>query len=84
MIPSRVQKEIKQIPSGDRERVIGAIKKLKRTLKPHGAVLLARGVYRVRVGRYRVVYKFIEDKNTIIVGRAIKRDKRTYKRLKDI
>jgi len=40
-----------------------------------------KGTYRVRVGRYRVVYIILDDEQAIVVTRVRKKDESTYKGL---
>lgn len=47
----------------------------------HGAIALKGydAVYRLRVGRYRIIYQVLEEEITIIIIDVPKRDERTYK-----
>ena len=57
-------KEIEEIDSGrDRERIIGRIRALSANARPAGCEKLSGQYerYRIRVGRYRVVYAIEDD-----------------------
>jgi mRNA interferase RelE/StbE len=64
--PSAV-KEIKAIsPKKDRQRIIGRISKLADNPRPPGCEKLSgQEKYRIRQGRYRIVYS-IEDQDLIV------------------
>ncbi len=45
---------------------------------------LARDVYRLRIGRYRVIYKILEKEGVILIGKVALRIERTYKGLEEL
>ncbi len=51
----------------DRQRIVARIRSLSEDARPQGSEKLAGGVdrYRIRVGRYRIVYA-IEDRQLIV------------------
>ena len=63
------EKQLRRIAKSERHRVVDAIQGLAQTPRPHGARKLQGydEVYRVRVGRYRVVYEIVEDRVVVIV-----------------
>jgi mRNA interferase RelE/StbE len=75
---SKVEKELAQIPKGDRERVIARVGKLAEDPRPSGIKALAPNIYRLRVGPYRVIYKVYDDERTILIGRFARRSEGTY------
>jgi mRNA interferase RelE/StbE len=74
-----VEREIKRLPGPDRDRVIEAIRSLAETPRPYGIKQLERGIYRMRVGNYRVIYQVLDDEHLILVGRVARRSERTYR-----
>jgi len=64
--PSAV-KEIEAIPlKKDRQRIVGRIRKLAEDPRPLGCEKLSgQGRYRIRQGRYRILYS-IEDQDLIV------------------
>jgi len=66
----RVEKEIADLPSTVRDRVMQAIRKLAENPRPPGSRKLSgemRGAWRVRVGDYRVIYDIEDDQRQVIV-----------------
>jgi len=47
--------------------------------RPKGAKALARNVYRLRVGRCRVIYKVFDREQLVLIGKVGPRTERTYK-----
>jgi mRNA interferase RelE/StbE len=76
---SKVEKELVKIPRGDRERVISRARKLAENPRPSGIKALALGIYRLRIGPYRVIYKVYEDERIILIGSFARRSERTYR-----
>jgi mRNA interferase RelE/StbE len=79
-----VLKELARIPQADRARIRTAIDAPADEPRPSGCVPIkaaARGSYRIRVGRYRVVYLVRDDMVQVMVMRIAKRDENTYQRL---
>jgi len=65
--PSAV-KEVEAIPAKDRERVVRKIRALTEDPRPRGSEKLSGDdKYRVRQGRYRVVYSVSDDDRTVLV-----------------
>ena len=65
--PSAV-KEVEAVPAKDRERVVRKIRSLSEDPRPRGSEKLSgEDKYRVRQGRYRVVYSVSDDDRTVLV-----------------
>ena len=65
--PSAV-KEVDAIPAKDRERVVRKIRALTEDPRPRGNEKLSGDdKYRVRQGRYRIVYSVSDDDRTVLV-----------------
>ena len=79
IVPNRVGKQLKRIPEGDRKQIVKVIKTLRNSPYPERIEKLTRNVYRMRVRRYRVIYKVIESERKIILGRVVKRNEYTYR-----
>lgn len=79
-----VEKQLAVVPEVDREQVIARIRTLVDQPRPKGIKTLARDVYRLRVGRYRVIYKILESEAAILIGKVVLRSERTYKHLDDL
>jgi len=81
---TRLKRELRRIPVTDRPGVIKAIQSLADDPRPGGIKQLAPDVYRLRVGRYRVVYKVFDDDRVVLVGRVTRRSGTTYRGLEKL
>lgn len=77
-VSSRIERELRRIPSADRQRIAEAVQALASDPRPLGARQLEPDVYRLRVGDYRVVYKIFDAEGTILIGRITRRSESTY------
>ena len=65
--PSAV-KELELVPKKDRQRVVSRIQSLARDPRPPGCEKLSgEDKYRLRQGRYRVVYGVDDEERTVLV-----------------
>jgi len=63
-----VQKDLRPIPKGDLARILDRIASLARNPRPSGFEKLSgRERYRIRQGRYRILYSIQEDDLTVWV-----------------
>jgi len=63
-----VYKDLKKIPKADLRKILSRIKKLSGDPRPAGCEkLTGQERYRLRQGRYRIVYSIQDDKLTIWV-----------------
>jgi mRNA interferase RelE/StbE len=66
-IPRRVQRDIDRLPTTDARRVYAAIYALKGEPRPEGSLkLTGRDAWRLRIGRYRVIYE-VDDEALIVL-----------------
>jgi mRNA interferase RelE/StbE len=77
----RVERELDKIPARDFERAAEAIQNLAENPRPFGVVKLAGNIYRIRVGRYRVIYAIDDTTKVVVVTNVKKRSEGTYKSL---
>ena len=76
--PSAV-KEIESIPQKDRSRIVYSIQGLAENPRPHGCEKLSdQEKYRVRQGKYRILYQVFDAEVIVIVVRVAHR-KKSYK-----
>lgn len=63
------EKQLRRIAKRDRNRLVEAIRGLADAPRPNGARKLQGydEVYRIRVGRYRVIYEVFDDRVVVIV-----------------
>lgn len=77
--PSAV-KELESIPSRDRSRIVYRIQGLAENPRPPGCEKLSgQEKYRVRQGKYRILYQIFDDEVVVLVVKVGKREK-VYKR----
>ena len=76
--PSAV-KEIESIPQKDRSRIVYRIQGLAENPRPHGCEKLSgKEKYRVRQGKYRILYQIFDNEVVVVVVKVGKRE-RVYK-----
>ena len=80
----RVQRELDAISQTDIPRILTAIKNLALTPRPVGAVRLENDIFRIRVGRYRVIYQVDEIQRKVDIGGVRRRNEATYRRVRDL
>ncbi|WP_419911057.1 type II toxin-antitoxin system RelE family toxin [Candidatus Poriferisodalis sp.] len=68
----RAVKSIARLPRTEQQRIRAAIDLLADEPRPPGCVTLTgeEGVYRVRVGNYRILYEVVDDRLLILVVRV--------------
>lgn len=76
------QKQLDKLDEYDYAAIAEVISALEQEPRPNGVKKLAgSGLWRIRVGRYRVVYDIDDGKNLVVVVRVARRAEDTYKRL---
>ncbi len=79
-----VEKQLAAVPQDDRDFVVTRIRNLAEQPRAKGIKTLARDVYRLRIRRYRVIYKILEKEEAILIGKVALRTERTYKSLEEL
>jgi mRNA interferase RelE/StbE len=77
----RVERELNKVPPDTFERVAAAIKSLAETPRPPGVKKISGDTFRIRVGRYRVIYEVDDAVQEVIITRVAKRSETTYRGL---
>ncbi len=68
LILQRAQKELAKLPSAEYERVRDKIRSLAKSPRPSGCIkLTGREGWRLRVGKYRVLYEIDDQQETVTV-----------------
>ncbi|MDA1128978.1 MAG: type II toxin-antitoxin system RelE/ParE family toxin [Chloroflexi bacterium] len=80
----RVQRELNSIPANDFPRILGAIEALAETPRPASAVRVDENIFRLRVGRFRVLYQIDDELRRVDIGGIRRRSERTYRRIRDL
>ena len=76
------QKELESLSGRNYEAVAKAIESLETTPRPRGVKKLAdSGLWRIKLGQYRVVYAIDDEARLIIVVRVARRKEDTYRGL---
>ena len=79
---SRVKKDLKSIPAQDIKRIKSAISELENKPRPDGCKKLKgnkQDFYRIRVGKYRVIY-LVEDEILLILVVRVGHRKEIHKK----
>jgi mRNA interferase RelE/StbE len=79
-----VEKQLAAVRGADRSHLVARLLALADQPRPRGVKLLARNVYRLRVGRYRVIYKVFDREQVVVIGKVAPRTERTYKQIEDL
>lgn len=80
LIESKAQKDADNIPYPQREKIDKAILSLSANPRPNNCKKLThKEGYRIRTGKYRILYKIDDETKTIIVYRIKIKGKNTYK-----
>ena len=76
------QKQLDKLAQHDYEIVAEAISALQQEPRPRGVKKLAEsGLWRIRVGPFRVIYAIDDKESLIILVRVARRTEDTYRRL---
>ena len=68
LVERSAQKSLAKISSPDRQRVIDGIRRLGEDPRPRSCRKLAdREAWRLRIGRYRVIYEIHDDRLVVLV-----------------
>lgn len=80
----RVQRELDGLQEVDHERVAVKLRALANNPRPQGCEKLYDGIYRVRVGDFRIIYLIDEGNRRIEVGGIRRRSERTYRGVEEL
>ena len=80
----RVQRELDSLPRADHSRIISAISGLVTQPRPRGTVQLEDGIFRIRVGNYRIIYHIEDGEHIVEIGGVRRRTERTYRDFRDL
>ena len=76
---SGIEKQLRRLPSSDRERVVEAMRSLAYDPRPAGTTHLTENLYRVRIGNYRILYAVFDAELVVLVCKVARRSEVTYK-----
>lgn len=78
----KVEHQSEKLPPGVQERVLEAITALANNPRPFGTHKLEDDLYRIRIGRYRVIYWLNDEERLVVITKVAKRNQRTYRRFR--
>lgn len=71
-----IKKFLKKVPEDDGERLKSLILSLENPYEvPHVKIKGEKGVYRARVGKYRVLYSIFDEERLVLVLKVDKRER---------
>ena len=76
-----VRRNLRRIHPVPQRRIQAAIDALADNPRPDGAIQLAPGLYRIRIGDYRVIYRVNDPERWVEIGRVEHCGERTYRGL---
>ena len=75
-------RELDKLTEPNRKAVVIAIISLQENPRPSGVKKLIDSVFwRIKVGKFRVIYSINDDKKVVLIVRVCKRNERTYENL---
>lgn len=77
----RARREIDAMPSEAFPSIDVAIRDLADEPRPRGAIKLRGPIYRIRAGRWRIIYAVFDRDRLVIVGKVARRTENTYDEL---
>ena len=84
LLLAEVEKQLRRLPRSEEERVVEAMRSLRENPRPDGCVHLEDRLYRIRVGRYRVIYAVFDKEVVVLVCRVARRTEATYRDLRSL
>ena len=76
---NRVRRELAALSESDNRRITAALRELGENPRPRGSTRIRGDIYRIRVGRFRVLYSIDDLERTIIIGSVRRRSEDTYR-----
>lgn len=80
----RAKRELDRVPDEVFKKVDAAIWALSEEPRPFGCVKLKGPIYRVRIGRWRVIYAVFDRDQLVIILKVAQRTEQTYKDLPEL
>jgi len=78
-VSRKTQKVLLSITKKDFERIKEKIQMLQNNPRPRGCLQLSKNIYRIRVGRYRIIYQIDDEQKLIHLGKVDRRREDTYR-----
>jgi mRNA interferase RelE/StbE len=80
----RAQHNLEKLSRQDFEQIIIAIHGLREEPRHRGTKKLSGPIYRVRVGKWRIIYAVFDKDKLIIVGKIARRSEDTYNKVDEL
>lgn len=80
----RAQRELDRLPRADQGRILAALHGLSDQSRPRQSLKLRGAIYRLRVGRFRIIYAIFDRDELVLIGKIARREKDTYERLEEL
>ena len=84
LVSRKAQKFLLSIPKKDFERIKEKFQMLQHNPRPRGCLQLSKNIYRIRVGRYRIIYQILDEQKLIHIGKVDRRREDTYRGIEDL
>lgn len=79
-----VEKQLARIPEKQRERLVETMRSFRDDPRPSGSIKLDNILYRVREGRYRIIYAIFDDEVVVFICKVARRTESTYHDLRKL
>jgi len=80
----KVRKALDNLSLSDFRRIDRRIQALRQTPRGRGCKKIGEDIYRVRVGRFRIIYHVDDEQRLISIGKVDRRREDTYKGIEDL
>lgn len=80
----RAARELNTLSQTDYRRIRAAIAQLAFDPRPVGSVQLFDNIFRIRVGRHRIIYLLDDGERTVDIGGVRRRSENTYRGVRDL
>ena len=78
------ERELHKVPSDILPAIDTAIWRLRSNPRPFGVKKLDKDLYRIRIGKWRVVYAILDEERRVVIVRVARRSEKTYKGIERI
>ena len=80
----KVKKVLDRLSDGDFKRIDERIQALRKAPRGRGCKKLSEDIYRVRKGRFRIIYHVDDEQQLIRIGKVERRREDTYKGIENL
>ena len=80
----RAAREFDALSQTDYRKIRAAIAQLASDPRPSGSVQIFGNIFRIRVGRHRIIYLVDDGERTVDIGGVRRRSESTYRGVRDL